>query len=73
MPAGPLRTEVRIDPAIRAVEVKITARVEDEDLVLKLLEQSGEEPEARTVYFFDTPDLQLFDVGPRASRPQGQG
>lgn len=35
MPAEPLKTEVHIDPAIGAVEVKITARVEDEDLVLR--------------------------------------
>jgi hypothetical protein len=59
----PLRTAVQIDPAIRAVEVKITARVEDEDRVLALLEKADEEPESRTVYFFDTPALTLFDKG----------
>ena len=63
MTSEPLRTEVHIDPAIRAVEVKITARIEDEDLVLRLLRQSGEDPETRTVYFFDTPGLDLFDAG----------
>lgn len=63
MPRQPLKEEVHIDPAIRAVEVKITARIEDEDLVLRLLEKSGEEPEERTVYFFDTPALDLFDKG----------
>ena len=59
----PLKTQIQIDPAIQAVEVKITARVEDEDLVLDLLKDRDEEPKERTVYFFDTPTLQLFDVG----------
>jgi len=63
MPYEPLKTEVQIDPAIRAVEVKITARIQDEDLVIRLLKQSGEEPETRTIFFFDTPRLELFDVG----------
>jgi hypothetical protein len=63
MPDRPLKTQVQIDPAIQAVEVKITARVEDEDLVLGLLKDRDEEPKERTVYFFDTPTLQLFDVG----------
>ena len=63
MPDRPLKTEVQIDPAIQAVEVKITARVEDEDLVLGLLKDRDAEPEERTVYFFDTPELALFDVG----------
>jgi hypothetical protein len=63
MPSEPLKTAVQIDPAIRAVEVKITARIEDEDIVLRLLKQSGEEPETRTIYFFDTPGLALFDAG----------
>jgi hypothetical protein len=63
MTERPLKTEVQIDPAIQAVEVKITARVEDEDLVLGLLKDRDAEPEERTVYFFDTPALALFDVG----------
>lgn len=63
MTENPLKTEVRIDPAIQAVEVKITARVEDEDLILGLLKDRDEEPQERTVYFFDTPTLELFDVG----------
>ena len=58
-----LKTEVQIDPAIQAVEVKITARIEDEDLILDFLKRSGEEPQSRTVYFFDTPGLGLFDKG----------
>ncbi len=63
MPDNPLKTEVQIDPAIRAVEVKVTARIEDEELALKFLKKSGEEPETRTIYFFDTPELTLFDAG----------
>jgi len=63
MAGEPLKTEVRIDPAIEAVEVKITARIEDEDLILDFLKRRGEEPQSRTVYFFDTPGLGLFDKG----------
>lgn len=57
------RASAQIDPAIGAVEIKISARVEDEDKVLAALTKSGEEPERRTVYFFDTPALDLFDAG----------
>jgi hypothetical protein len=63
MPDEPLRTAVQIDPAIRSVEVKITARIEDEQVVLRLFERSGEVPQTRTIYFFDTPGLGLFDAG----------
>lgn len=58
-----LKQTVQIDPAVRAVEVKITARIQDEDRVLALLARANEEPESRTVYFFDTRDLALFDRG----------
>jgi len=58
-----IKTEVRIDPLIGAVEIKITARIEDEDLILDYLKRSKEEPETRTIYFFDTPDLGLFEAG----------
>ena len=58
-----IKTEVQLNPAIRAVEVKLTARIEDEDLVLGLLKESGEDAEERVVYFFDTPGLDLFDAG----------
>ena len=58
-----LSRTVQIDPAISAVEVKLTAHIEDEDLVLGLLDKAGEEPESRTVYFFDTPALDLLDAG----------
>lgn len=57
------RASAEIDPAIGAVEIKISARVEDEDRVLAMLARSGDVPEQRTVYFFDTPDLVLFDAG----------
>jgi hypothetical protein len=57
------RVSADIDPAIGAVEIKISARVEDEDKVLAALAKSGEEPQRRTVYFFDTPSLDLFDAG----------
>lgn len=58
-----LRTSIQIDPAVSAIEVKITARIEDEDRVLALLARAHAEPEKRTVYFFDTRDLALFDAG----------
>jgi len=63
MSAQQVKTEVQIDPAIGAVEIKITARIEDEDLILEYLKRSELEPESRTIYFFDTPELALFDVG----------
>ncbi len=68
-----IKTEVQLNPAIRAVEVKLTARIEDEDLVLGLLKESGEDAEERVVYFFDTPGLDLFDAGLvlRARKKQG--
>ena len=58
-----VRTEVQLNPAIRAVEIKITARIEDEDLVLGLLKRAGADAEERMVWFFDTPGLALFDTG----------
>jgi len=58
-----LRSEVRIDPAIEAVEVKVTARVSEEDEALELIQKSGEEPQSRTIFFFDTPELGLMDKG----------
>jgi len=54
---------LELDPAIQAVEVKITAQVKDEALVRKALERSGEKPEHRQVYFYDTAELALFDAG----------
>jgi hypothetical protein len=57
------RAHLEIDPAIGAVEMKITARARDEDEVLELLERAEVEPQRREVYFFDTPDLALFESG----------
>lgn len=57
------RAQLEIDPAVGTVEMKITARARDEDEVLEALEQAEIEPEAREVYFFDTPELTLFEAG----------
>lgn len=62
MPDVPVETVV-IDPAIGAIEIKMTAHVLDEAKVLALLAERGEEPQERTVYFFDTPELTLFEAG----------
>jgi hypothetical protein len=67
MPEQPLRTSVQIDPAVQTAEVKITARAEDEDLVLGLLRHRDAEPQERTVYCVDDrPGLRLIDQ-PRPS------
>jgi hypothetical protein len=58
-----LTRTLQIDPDVEAVEVKITARIADEDEVRAALQESGEDPEKRRVFFFDTPGLQLFDAG----------
>ena len=55
--------QLEIDPAFGSVEMKITARAEDEGKVLEALEQADLEPEAREIYFFDTLDLTLFEAG----------
>jgi hypothetical protein len=52
-----------IDPLVKAVEIKITAREKDEDVVPRALELADEEHESRQVYFFDTDELTLFDGG----------
>jgi hypothetical protein len=52
-----------IDPSIETVEMKITARAQDEERVISALERRGIEPESRQVYFYDTPDLALFNAG----------
>jgi hypothetical protein len=54
---------LELDPLIQTVEMKITARAEDEDKVIAALERKGVEPESREVYFYDTPDLTLFNAG----------
>ncbi len=57
------RAQLEIDPAFGTVEMKITARAEDEDEVLEALDRADVEPESREVYFFDTMDLGLFEAG----------
>jgi hypothetical protein len=58
-----LTRSLELDPAVETVEMKITARAVDEDLVLSVLEREGAEPESREVYFFDTQGLALFEAG----------
>ena len=72
MPDKPLKTQVQVDPAIQAVEVKITARVEDEDLVLGLLKDRGEEPPAHGLLLRHA-EAGPVRRGPRAPRTQDQG
>jgi hypothetical protein len=48
---------------VQKVEMKITARVEDEDEVLAGARWADAEPESRQIFFFDTADLTLFDAG----------
>jgi hypothetical protein len=43
--------------------MKITARAHDESEVIEALERAHVEPSTRQVYFFDTPDLALFEAG----------
>src|SRR5262245_45655526 len=58
-----LKREVRIDPAIGAIEIKITAQARDEEAVRAALEAADIEAERREIWFFDTPSLDLFDRG----------
>jgi hypothetical protein len=63
MPNDDLKRTVEIDPSIGAIEIKITARAKDEDVVRGALEAHDIEAEKREVYFFDTPELGLFESG----------
>jgi hypothetical protein len=63
MTGDTVRREIQIDPAIGAIEIKITARAADEDAVRKALETADVEAERREIWFYDTPDLALFDRG----------
>jgi hypothetical protein len=63
MTEGVFERELRIDPSIGTIEVKITAQARDEDEVLEHLERVDAEAEDRQVWFFDTPDLTLFESG----------
>lgn len=58
-----LKESLEIDPAIGAIEVKITARARDEDVVRRALESAHIEAERREIYFFDTQQLDLFETG----------
>lgn len=51
------------DSGIEAVELKITARANQEELVRAELRKADVDPEIRRVYFFDTHDLALYDEG----------
>jgi hypothetical protein len=51
------------DPAIANVEIKVTVRASEEELVRAELREAELEPERRRVYFFDTQGLALFDDG----------
>jgi hypothetical protein len=54
---------VDFDPSISAVELKITVRAEEENLVRAALDRADVEPEHRQVFFFDTGELDLFEAG----------
>jgi hypothetical protein len=58
-----LKREIQVDPSIGAIEIKITARAADEDEVRAALESADVEPQAREIWLFDTPELDLFDSG----------
>jgi uncharacterized protein YjbK len=51
------------DPAIEAVEIKLTVRADQEQMVQAALKREDVEPEKRQVYFFDTDDLDLYESG----------
>ena len=63
MAKSDLKREIRIDPGIGAIEIKITARAADEDAVRAALETADIEAERRDIWFYDTPELALFDRG----------
>jgi hypothetical protein len=51
------------DPAIEAVEIKLTVRSDQEAMVFASLEGTDAEPQKREVYFFDDDDLTLYESG----------
>jgi len=63
MAGDDLKREIRIDPAVGAIEIKITARAADEDEVRAALETADIDSERREIWFYDTPGLALFDRG----------
>lgn len=48
---------------VDAVEIKITIRPDQELLAERAMEVSEDKAESRTIYFYDTPKLELFDAG----------
>jgi uncharacterized protein YjbK len=51
------------DPAVESVEIKLTVRADQEQMVHSALEREDVEPEKRQVYFFDTDNLDLYESG----------
>ncbi len=50
-----------LDPAIQKLEFKVTVLPPEEPSVWAELGRAGVEPAGRKVYFYDTPELALFD------------
>lgn len=51
------------DPAIESVEIKLTVRDDQEQLVHDALGHAHVKAEHRVIYFFDTNDLELYESG----------
>jgi hypothetical protein len=51
------------DPAIESVEIKLTVRADQEQMVEVELDRTDVEPEAREIYYFDNDDLDLYNAG----------
>ena len=49
--------------AMDAVEIKITIRPDQELLVERAMEVSEDTADVRLIYFYDTPELDLFNGG----------
>jgi len=50
-----------LDPAIQKLEFKVTVLPTEEPKVQAELRRAGVDPARRKVYFYDTPELELFD------------
>lgn len=61
------------DPVIGAVEIKLTVRDDQEQLVRDALGHADIKPEKRVVYFFDTDDLDRYEAGLVLREDQDQG
>jgi hypothetical protein len=64
----------RFGPPIEKVEFKVTVLPEEEQTVFRIIGEAGAAPLARTVFFYDTPDLALSeqDVFLRARTTEGE-